>query len=154
MFIKGKDYITKISGINFAPSFRKGEENQGDLELYDEAGELCMDYQVSNDVGGQVISEISIEIMATPTSKNCVIDIEEVIRKVNEIKEYNMNKTLKQKLIYEKSLSLQDVQSKIEVLEQKLDDGILTEKEEAILKGLYKTEYKTKKDILKLYSID
>lgn len=52
MFIKGKDYITKISGINFAPSFRKGEENQGDLELYDEAGELCMDYQVSNDVGG------------------------------------------------------------------------------------------------------
>lgn len=89
MFIKGKDYITKISGINFAPSFRKGEENQGDLELYDEAGELCMDYQVSNDVGGQVISEISIEIMATPTSKNCVIDIEEVIKNIKKRKSRN-----------------------------------------------------------------
>ena len=61
---------------------------------------------------------------------------------------------LKQKLIYEKSLYLQGVKNKIEVLEQKIDDGILTEREEEILRGLYKTEYKTKKDILKLYSID
>ena len=60
----------------------------------------------------------------------------------------------KQDLIYEKTLYLKIVQNKIEVLEQKFDDGILTEKEKNILIGLYKTEYKTKKDILKLYSID
>ena len=61
---------------------------------------------------------------------------------------------LKQKLIYEKTFYLQDVKNKIEVLEQKIDDGILTEREEEILRGLYKIKKKTEEDIDKLYSID
>ena len=61
---------------------------------------------------------------------------------------------LKQKLIYEKSLYLQDIKNKIEVLEQKIDDGIITRKEIIDLHGLYKIKNKTEEDIDKLYSID
>ena len=65
----------------------------------------------------------------------------------------NLEKS-KQKLIYEKSLYLQDVKNKIEVLEQKIDDGIITRKEIIDLHGLYKIKKKTDEDIDKLYSID
>ena len=55
---------------------------------------------------------------------------------------------------YEKTLYLQDVKNKIEVLEQKIDDGIITRKEIIDLHGLYKIKKKTEEDIDKLYSID
>lgn len=65
-----------------------------------------------------------------------------------------MNETLKEKMVNEKVLYLMNVKHRIRVLTQELNDGILTEKGKMTLEGLYKIEYETQKEILKLYSID
>lgn len=82
MFIKGKEYFIETSGITFVPSLREGEENQGRLRILDDIGDSFTSYQVSKDTAKQVVSEISRQIMTTPTSKNCVIDIDKVIENV------------------------------------------------------------------------
>lgn len=65
-----------------------------------------------------------------------------------------MNETLKEKMINEKALYLMNIKHRIVVLEQERNDRILTEKGKITLEGLYKIEYETQKEILKLYSID
>ena len=67
---------------------------------------------------------------------------------------WEMNEKLKEKMINEKTEYLMNVKHRIVVLTQERNDGILTEKGKMTLEGLYKIEYETQKEILKLYSID
>lgn len=82
MFIKGKDYITKTMTVNFYEDYGYKEEEKVKLVIRDESGEIFTSYQLHEDIAEQVISEISNKIMTTPTSKNFVIDIEEIIKKL------------------------------------------------------------------------
>lgn len=65
-----------------------------------------------------------------------------------------MDEKLKEKMINEKAEYLMNVKHRIGVLTQERNDGILTEKGKITLEKLYKIEYETQKEILKLYSID
>lgn len=66
----------------------------------------------------------------------------------------NKGGTLKEKMINEKALKRMMVKDKIEVLEQKQQDNIITRREVIVLRKLRDIKKKLEKDILKLYSID
>lgn len=85
MFIKGKSYIVKATGVNSFPSYRFGEEKPSGLNslvVIDESGETFTSYELHEDEAEKVISKIAHELLVTPTSENCVIDIEEVIENI------------------------------------------------------------------------
>lgn len=62
-----------------------------------------------------------------------------------------MEEKTRQKLLKEKVLYLMNIQQRIEVLEQKIDNNIISDQEKIEIKGLYNLKYKTKKEIDSLY---